>query len=372
VQHNIRLVMVCIGLLILAGCSLPRGAAMSSEILKEQDKANPQFQVVHVSTRNVVGLQHWPATGWQGGYQWLSGGRGAQSQLIQAGDKISLAIWDSQENSLLTSGAAKRADLAQLVVSSGGTIFIPYLGEIAVRNMTPEAARSKIQEQLEVVVPSAQVQLTLEPGQQNSVHLVSGVAKPGTYPLPDRNYSLLSLLAQGGGIQPSLRNPVVRLIRSGKTYEIRADRLMAEAGLDLVLRGNDKVLIEPDRRFFTALGATGREELLYFDRDKISAMEALSMIGGLSDARANVKSVLVLREYPTEALRHDARGPEMSQVIFAFDLSSADGLFAARKFPINPQDTVFATESSVTVARTILGLIGSVVGVSNAVGNAGN
>lgn len=371
-SRSFRRVMLCLGLLILAGCSIPRGAAMSSEILKEQDKENPQFQVVHVSTANVAGLQKWPGTGWRGGYSWLSGTRGPQSQLIRAGDKISLAVWDSQDNSLLTAGTARRADLGDLVVSAEGSIFIPYLGDVDVRNMTPDAARSKIQEQLGGVVPSAQVQLTMVAGQQNSAHLVSGVARPGTFPLPDRNFSILSLLAQGGGIQPGLRNPVVRLIRDGKTYEVRADRLMSEAALDIPLRGDDKVLVEQDNRFFTALGATGREELLYFERDKVSAMEALSMIGGLSDGRADVKSVLVLREYPAAALRRDDRGPQRSRVIFAFDLSTADGLFAARSFTVHPQDTVFATEAAVTSVRTVLGVIGSAVGVTGAVGNLGN
>ena len=47
----------------------------------------------------------------------------------------------------------------------------------------------------------------------------------------------------------------------------------------------------------------------------------------------------------------------------------ADGLFAARKFEINPRDTVLATESPVNAARTILGLLGTAIGVSNSVSN---
>jgi polysaccharide export outer membrane protein len=51
-------------------------------------------------------------------------------------------------------------------------------------------------------------------------------------------------------------------------------------------------------------------------------------------------------------------------VVFTFDLTSADGLFAARQFQIQSGDTVLATESPVTNARTILGLFGSVFGVT--------
>ncbi|OZO45812.1 polysaccharide biosynthesis protein, partial [Pseudomonas fluorescens] len=72
------------------------------------------------------------------------------------------------------------------------------------------------------------------------------------------------------------------------------------------------------------------------------------------------------------ALRYDGTGPSRQQVVFTFDLTSADGLFAARQFPVHPRDTVFATEAVVTSARTVLSLIGSVVGVSNAVTNLSN
>lgn len=359
-------------MLLMAGCSIPRGAALSSEILSQQNSEDASFQVVSVSRDNVQGLHSWPITGWSGSYNWLSNPRGPQSTLIRSGDRIRLVVWDSQENSLLTSGAANQADLSEMLVSPKGSIFIPYLGEVMVRNQTPDDARRDIQTALEPIVPAAQVQLSVEPGPQNSVILVGGAAKPGSYPLPSRNYTVLSLLGESGGIQNGLRNPIVRLIRDGHRYEIRAETLMSDPAKDTILRGGDKVVIEQDQRYFTALGATGREELVYFSRDSTTALEALSMIGGLSDGRANLKSVLVLRDYDAKALRTDGTGPEKEQVVFAFDLTSADGLFAARKFQINPSDTVFGTEAVITSARTVLGLIGSVVGVSNAVNNAVN
>ena len=62
----------------------------------------------------------------------------------------------------------------------------------------------------------------------------------------------------------------------------------------------------------------------------------------------------------------------MQQVVFTLDLTSADGLFAARKFQIQPDDTVLATESPITSAQTVFGLVGAVLGVSaqaNAISN---
>ncbi|MDU8929432.1 polysaccharide biosynthesis/export family protein [Alisedimentitalea sp. MJ-SS2] len=354
-------------MVFLAGCTLPRGAGMVKEILKEQDKDAPSFQVVEVTRANVAALRKWPATGWAGGYRWLSGSRGPAGTLIRPGDVVDLVIWDSQENSLLTPNGDKVVEMRGLVVSPTGDIFVPYVQDMRINGLSPQAAREKIQEALLPVSPDAQVQLSHRSGQSNSADLVSGVAKPGAYPLEGRNITILSLIARGGGISNKLRNPLVRLIRSGKTYEVRADDLFANASKNVVIRGNDKVLVEEDQRYFTALGATGREELVHFEKEQLTALEVLSIIGGLSDSRANPKGVLVLRDYTAKQVRRDGKGPEMQQVVFTFDLTTADGLFAARKFEINPRDTVLATESPVTAVRTIMSLLGTAIGLGTTI-----
>lgn len=351
-------------MLFLAACTLPRGAGMVNEILKEPEKDNPTFQVVPVTRANVGMLHKWPATGWAGGYHWLSGSRGPSGQIIRPGDKVDLVIWDSQENSLITPPGARMVQMNGLVVSPSGEIFVPYAKEMAISGMSPQAAREKIETALDPVSEDAQVQLSHHPGQSSAVDLVGGVANPGTFPLEGRNVTILSLIARGGGVSPALDNPLVRLIRDEKTYEIRADDLFANGRKNIVLRGNDKVLVEEDKRYFTALGATGREELVHFQKEQISALEAMSIIGGLSDSRANPRGVLILRDYTADQVRTDGSGPELAQVVFTFDLTSADGLFAARKFEVNPRDTVLATESPVTAARTIMGLMGSAIGLS--------
>ena len=203
----------------LQACSLPRGAALSSEILREKDAKEPTFAVIAVSRSNMGQLAKWPRTG-GGGYGWIGAKAGPASPVIQSGDTINLVIWDSQENSLLMARDQKTVSMAPIEVSATGAIFVPYLGEVAIGGLTPDAARAEIQKALEPIAASAQVQLSVEQGMRNAVDLVSGVGSPGTYPLPNRNYSILSLLAQGGGIAPGLKNPLVRLIRDGKTYEV--------------------------------------------------------------------------------------------------------------------------------------------------------
>ena len=362
-----RSIVICVSCAVLAACTLPCGAAIQSEITRNQNAEDAAFSVVPIGRDNIDTLREWPVTGWAGHYHWFSDARGPKSNLIRTGDRIDLVIWDNQVNSLLTSPEQKNVEVNGLTVSPNGTIFIPYLNEVPVRGQTPEAARDRIANDLELVVPDAQVQLSVSPGPDNSVDAVRGFGNPGNYPLPNRNYTLLSLISAAGGISEGLQNPLVRLVRDGKTYEIRADTLFDRASANVVLRGGDKIIVEEDERYFVALGATGSETIVPFSRERITAIEALALLGGISDNRANPQGVLILREYEAKQVRVDGSGPDKEQVVFTINLTSADGLFAANKFQVNPRDLVVATESPINSVQTIFGLIGSAVGVGNAI-----
>ena len=172
--------------------------------------------------------------------------------------------------------------------------------------------------------------------------------------MPEISPTILSVLAESGGISPSLRNPVVRLNRAGQAYAIPASELFSSPGNDIQLRGGDRVLVEEDDRSYIALGATGRQEVVNFEREDINTLDAVSTIGGLSNSRADLQGVMVLRTYPASLVRETGPYPRQEEVIFTFDLTSADGLFAARRFQIEAGDVVLATESPVPlIAQTI-------------------
>ncbi|MDO8327921.1 MAG: polysaccharide biosynthesis/export family protein [Cypionkella sp.] len=348
---------------LTSACSLPRGAALQSEVLAGSEDAAANFGVMPVTRDNLAKLQSWPATG--GGYSWPNASRGGGALSIKPGDTLDVVVWDSQQNSLLTTATQKTVDIKGLQVSSDGMIFVPYIDRINVSGLTTDQARDAIQTKLEPIVPAAQVQVAVTPGNGNIVDLVSGVQTPGRFPLVDRNFTILSLISQGGGIAPGLRNPIVRLQREGQSYTIPAEQLLANPALNTVLRGGDRVVVQSDVRYFVALGATGKEEMAYFPKEEVSALDALSLIGGLSDARADLKGVLVLREYSAAALRSDGSGPDKRQMVFSFDLTTVDGLFAARSFQIHPKDVVLATESPVTKVNSVFNLLGASLGIAS-------
>ncbi|MCB1389284.1 MAG: polysaccharide export protein [Rhodobacteraceae bacterium] len=342
---------------LVAGCSMPRSAALESEVLRgTADPAN-EVQVFEVTRASLSVLDDWPAAHPELRHNWRSTGAAPTARIIRAGDLMTITVWDSQPDSLLTTPEQRVVNMSNVPVSASGRVFVPYVGEVRVAGMSTELARREIQDRITPIVPDGQVQLGVEPGAGNTIDVVTGVARPGRVQLPEISPTILSVLAEAGGISASLRNPLVRVNRAGVAMAIPARELFSNPANDIQMRGGDRIVVEEDHRNYVALGAAGHQQVVYFEREHINVLDAISTIGGLSAARANLQGVLILRRYPSSVVRPEGPYPREEEVIFSFDLTSADGLFAAEGFEIESGDVVLATESSlplVAQAMTVL------------------
>lgn len=358
-----RLLPVFLAVGLLSGCGAPRGAALQGEIVRESRKPEASFQLVAMADETTLAqVADWPATGAGLGLNWPGKGQSQPSRALRRGDVIDITIWDSQPNSLLATPEQRSVNMHGLEISPDGTIFVPYIEVIEIAGLSPEEARTEIQKRLTPIAPSAQVQLAVRGGEQNMIELVGGVARPGRYPLASRGVTILSILAEAGGIPDSMRNAVVRLQRGGTTYAVLVSDIYRDPGRDILLRGGDRIVVESDPRRFVMLGATGTERNVPFDKAGHTLLEALSMGGGLAEGRADLRAVMVLRKYPAKALRDGTAGPNKENVVFAFDLSTGMGLFNARSFRVHPDDVILATESPLPATNSILGLFGATLG----------
>ena len=359
----------------LVACGdIPRGAPFQSEITRAatRDDAARDFAVYPVTERFLHYLAAWPAPETdrrdRDGSGWIGRTDGTHSRMIAAGDAIDLTVWTSDENALLTTPGQRAVDITGATVSPGGTIFVPYIGQVAVAGSSVESARTGIQRQFEEILPSAQVQLLRTAGRLSSVDVVDGAERPGRYPLGDGSTTALAVLSEAGGASRQIDNPRLRLVRDGRTYTVPLSRLYASPALDTVLRGGDKLVVEPDPRTFVAIGATGSERIVRFPEEEVSALEAIALAGGVDGSRADLNGILILRDYPAGAVTPElTRGPDRSRVVFAIDLTSADGTFSANRFLVQSGDVVLATESRVTEIRTITQLIGNTLGLATRV-----
>ena len=347
----------------LSACSFPRGGATQNELTNVDSVAEAQVSVVRVSrdqlpdiklwSKGVGDSSHWPT-------RKSTGRRG-----IAPHDTVDIVVWDNDTNSLLATIGQKSVTLDKVHVTLGGQIFLPYVGAVRVGGMNAESARLKVQEAFETIVPAAQVQLKWNYGSRNSVDLVSGFRTPGTYPMGFDTLTILDAVSIGGGVSESLRNPRVRLQRGSKSYSISLSHLYDSPNHNIALLGNDKVIIEDDRRAFVALGAQGAEQLVNFEKDGITALEAVSIAGGLSPKRADAEGVLILRNYPKSATQRDSYTLEHSRVVFVLDLTDADGLFSAKEFKVLPGDVVLASESPLVKWDAPLRVLSRLLSVAN-------
>ncbi len=360
----------CLGLTaLLAACGrLPSGGPVAEQVTRQGNNETSNFAVYPVTRAFLPTVAQWPSTGKQENLSWIGHSNGAKTQLIQPGDMLEILIWDSSDNSLLSADEQRVAPLGEIEVASNGTIFVPYVGDVSVIGLTPDLARKELQTALEAIVPSAQVQLAMTEGRNNSVDLIGGVGSPGTYAMPDRNFTVLGLLAMGGGVKEGLNNAQIRLMRGGAIYGTSVDKLLDSPSRDTLLKGGDRVFIEEDERYFLSFGAAGQEDLHIFSKDEMSAMDAVSVMGGIEDRTADPQGLLIIREYQASAIQPGERGPRKERVVFTIDLTSTDGLFSARKFQINPQDLLVATESPINDALTISNLVGNFFGVFSRAG----
>lgn len=365
--YTIRLCLIAAICFALAACGrLPASGPASNEILNQVSQDETEFALYSVNRAFLPTVEKWPVTGRTEHLSWIGKTSGARSQIIQTGDTLTMMIWDSSDNSLLTTEEQRVVPLSNIRVAPNGSIFVPYIGDVSVVGLTPDLARREIQTHLEAIVPSVQVQLQMVEGRGNSVELIGGVGTPGSYPMPDRNYSVMSLIAAGGGIKSDLNNPQIRLVRGSSIYGTSVERLLDNPSFDTLLRGGDKVFVEDDRRYFLSFGATGTEALHTFPKDHVSAMDAVSIIGGVNERIADPRGLLILREYPSSAVSPGVRGPRNTRVVFSVDLTNFDGLFSAQNFTVNSGDVVIATESPVNDVLTISQIFGQFFGVFNA------
>jgi polysaccharide biosynthesis/export protein len=349
----------------LSGCAVARGAPSRKEMIAASNSPDANFVLELVTQERLPLYRQWGPSNGERVTQWLSGDAVVQDQRLAAGDVLALRIWDSEPSSLITPDDARFSDIANITITASGHASLPYVGEVHVDGLTADRARVRLLERLRQIIPSAELQMEVRQGRKNSVDIIGGVANPGSYPLGDRNLALTTLIAAAGGVESGLKNPQVQINRSGQLYRRSLKFILSNARHDPVLYGGDRVLIESDPRRFIGLGASGREDIISFDADIVSALRAIALMGGMADSRADPKGILVLRRYPEESRYRSSPLPH-NRIVFSFDLTHASGVFAADEFELHNDDVVMVTQAPATSMQRTLTLLGSTLGFARA------
>jgi protein involved in polysaccharide export with SLBB domain len=168
-------------------------------------------------------------------------------------------------------------------VSPEGTIFIPLVGELVVRGLTLEQARTQILDELSRYYKDVKVVVTLEKLRWLQVFVVGDVVRAGAYRVSGLDTVFNALYYSGG---PSERGSMraVQLIRNNQavgTLDFYAYLLTGDKSQDLPLENGDTVFVPVVGRFAAIWGEIKRPSL-YELKGGERLSDLIRMAGGVT------------------------------------------------------------------------------------------
>ncbi|MEM9575925.1 MAG: polysaccharide biosynthesis/export family protein [Pseudomonadota bacterium] len=346
----------------LSACGLPNVGPNKKQIFSGSVLEGGDAYVVEVNDRITRATAVVPALGFSDSFR--NAGQ-VGSDTIQPGDVLGLTIWENVDDGLLAGQAQNATVLETVQVDGSGFIFVPYAGRIKAAGNAPEAVRRLITEKLQDQTPDPQVEVRREAGDGATVSLIGSVGGQGVYPIERPTRTLSTMLARAGGvtIEPDIAQ--ITVIRGNQKGRIWFADLYNHPEIDIALRGGDRILVEEDTRSFTALGATGQQARVGFEKQDLSALEAIAQVGGLVSSTSDPTGVFIFRN-ESDAIANDVLGRSDltgdQRMVYLLDLTEPNGMFEARDFIIRDGDTVYVTEAPLTQwNKTVGALVGSLL-----------
>ena len=340
--------------LVVAGCALPRSGPSRTELMSGSRLAQGDVSIVEVTDEIAELSKSIQSLGFDSSFQ---NAAPAIADRISSGDVVSVTVWENVDNGLLASVGQKVTFISDIQVDQKGMIFMPYAGSLLARGKSPDELRQLITRKLEGQTPDPQVEVRRLAGDGSTVSLIGRVAAQGVYPIEASTRRLTAMLAKAGGVVIEPEVAQIKIQRNGKVGSIWLQDLYDNQMADVALRAGDKIIVEVDRRSFTALGATGGQTQVPFSSKDLSAIEAIAQVGGLNSQLADPTGIFVFREEPSYVAnrvlgRTDILTPK--RFAYVLDLTQPTGMFTAREFSIRDGDTIYVTEAPFVAWQKIL------------------
>lgn len=349
----------------LTACTgaIPRTGPTKSELFETSVMKSGDTYIVVVNDSIARAAEYSPPLGFSSSFR---NAGVVNADTIRPGDTLGLVIWENVQQGLLSVAGAP-APLERVQVDGDGMIFVPYAGRVQASGKTADQLRIELTNLLSAQTPDPQVTVTRSAGDGATVSVSGAVRAQGIYPIERPTRRLSSMLARAGGVAIEPEIAQVTVMRGNMRGKVWFNSMFETPANDIALRAGDRILVEADERYYTALGATGRQSRIRFESQELSAMEALAQVGGLSTLTADPTGIFLLREEP-EAVARKVTGQSAlagtQKVAYIFNLTEGSGLFAARNFTVRDEDTIYVTEAPVTqfnkAVSAVFGSLGTV------------
>lgn len=286
-----------------------------------------------------------------------AGGRVA----VAPGDVLKVRIFEPYEGSIFPTIQRPGADLGNQRVTDEGTINVPYVGTVAVAGFDLSQIEQRIASQLKGKAQDPQVIVEFVSDRSHTVMVSGEVKNPGRVSLLEGTRSVVDAINRAGGPFNMAAAQLEVVVRRRGQVILTAQYADLLAGGDIGIQKNDEIVVRPNSRIFTVLGAVQKSGNVDLTKSNMTLLEALGQVGGLTDERANKTGVFVFR------LGEIQTKPGERARVFRLDLGQPVSIFVAQQFGMQTRDVVYVTNAPLYEYNKILTAIYrtfSIVGVA--------
>jgi polysaccharide export outer membrane protein len=141
-----------------------------------------------------------------------------------------------------------------------------------------------------------------------------------------------------GSTPPASQEEEVVVRRQGQVV-LRKQFSELLAGGDIGIQKDDEIVVRPNSRVFTVLGAVKAATNVPMRTQSVNLLDAMGAVGGLVDQAADTTGVYVFRMGDLQS------NPGVRARVFRLDLSKPVSVFVAQQFEIHSQDVVYVATS---------------------------
>lgn len=306
----------------------------------------------------------------------------APSYRVGAGDVLEVSVWEAPPATLFGStvldprlGAAttRVTSFPEQMVSHDGTINIPFAGAVAVNGKSPQQVELDIARRLQGKANQPQVLVRVTRNATSNVTVVGEVTQSVRMPLTAKGERLLDAVAAAGGVRQPVGKMTLQVTRGDVVQAMALDSVIQDPKQNIVLQPGDVVTALFQPLSFTALGATGKNEEVFFEAQGITLAQALARSGGLQDQRADAKGVFIFRYEEPLVLGVAGENPPLTPdgkvpVIYRVDLKDPRSFFVAQGFPIRNKDVMYVSNAPAAELQKFMNILTSVVFTATGLG----
>lgn len=277
---------------------------------------------------------------------------------IGAGDVLSVAVWGYPELSMSTMTATTTAsnDSASAggvgyLVSAGGYIQFPYIGQVYVSGLTETEAYAKLSAALSRFIRNPQLTVRVQNYRSQRVYIDGEVKVPGVYSITDLPMTLPEALNRAGGSLPTSDTSRIQLNRRGKVYALNISSLVA-SGINpssIMLAAGDMLRVpsRDDSKIYV-IGEVQKPSAIAMQNGRMSLNQALGEAAGISPVSGNARQVYVVRT------RSENQG---QPAVYHMDIKAPASLILAEQFALQAGDVVYVDASALANWNRVISLI---------------